>query len=62
MGESMIDPDQLDDSGLELVAVLPGEFADVDDDPRLAVGHLEGGVPYFPGLLSEDGAKEPLLR
>ena len=30
--------------------------------PRLAVRHLQAGVPDLPGLLTEDRAQQPLLR
>ena len=48
-------------AGGELVARLAGEHLHVHDDAALAVGHLQGGVAHLAGLLSEDGAEQPLL-
>src|SRR5215831_11169894 len=56
-----VDADQLVDAGRELVAVLAGEHPDPDDLALFAVRHLQGGVADLAGLLTEDGAQQPLL-
>ena len=57
-----VDPHELVHARRQLVAVLPGEHADVDDLAGLAVRHLERGVADLAGLLTEDRAQEALLR
>ena len=56
-----IHADDLVHAGAKLVAVLTGEDLDVHDDAALAVGHLQGGIADFAGLLAEDGAQQALL-
>ena len=56
-----VDPHELVHAGGQLVAVLAGELADADDLAGLAVGDLQGGVADLAGLLTEDGAEQPLL-
>ena len=48
--------------GREVVAVVPRERLDVDDDAALAVRHLERGVADLARLLLEDRADQLLLR
>src|SRR6478736_3946924 len=57
-----VDAHQLVHAGRELVALLTGEHADVDDLAGLAVRHLQRGVAHLTGLLTEDRAQEALLR
>ena len=56
-----VDPHQLVHARRQLVGLLAGEDADVDDLAVLAVGHLERGVAHLAGLLAEDGAQQALL-
>ena len=57
-----IDPHQLVDTTGQFVVLFAVEDPHVDDHTALAVGHLHRGVAHLAGLLSEDGANEPLLR
>ena len=56
-----VDADQLVDSRGEVVAVVTGEYLDVDDAAALAVGNLERGVADLTRLLLEDGADQFLF-
>ena len=56
-----IDPDDLVDTGRELVAIFSGENLDIDNNAGFAVGDLQGGVADFPGLLAKDGPQQALL-
>ena len=47
-----IDPDDLVDTGRELVAIFSGENLDIDNNAGFAVGDLQGGVADFPGPVS----------
>src|SRR5579872_3745494 len=54
--------DQLVHARRELVAVFSCEDPYPDYLALFAMWHLQGGIPYFPSLLAEDGAEQPLLR
>src|SRR6266545_2953094 len=57
-----VHPYQLVDPGGQLVAVVPAEGPYADHRAGFAVRHLEAGVAYLPGLFTEDGAQQALLR
>src|SRR5699024_4026511 len=57
-----VDTHQLVHARGQLIAVVPVELTHRDDGSGLTVGHLQGGVPHLAGLLTEDGAQQPLLR
>ena len=53
---------QLVHAGRQLVAVVAGEHADVDDLAGLAVRHLQARVADLTRLLTEDRAEQTLFR
>src|SRR5215217_7991954 len=59
---SDVDADQLVHAGGQFVVVVAVEDAHADDGAGLAVGHLQGGVADFAGLLAEDSAQQALFR
>ena len=56
-----VDADQVVDAGRQVVALVAAEGEDVDDDPALAVRHLQRGVADLARLLLEDRADQLLL-
>ena len=56
-----VDPDELVDSGWQLVLVLAGEDPHGDDLAGLAVGNLEARVAHVARLFAEDRPQEPLF-
>ena len=56
-----IHPDGFGDAGGQLVGIFLGEDLDVHHDAAFAVGNLQGGIPDFSCLLTEDGSQQPLL-
>ena len=56
-----VDPHQLVHARRQLVVLVAAEHLDVDDLALFAVGHLEAGVAHLAGLLTEDGAEQPLF-
>ena len=53
-----VDAHEFVDAGAEFVAVLSGEYLDIDDYAALSVGNAEGGVPDLSRLLAEDCAQQ----
>ena len=49
---------QLVNSWRKLIAVLTGEYLDIDNNARFAVGDLQGVVSYFLGLFTENSSQK----
>src|SRR3989344_4526283 len=53
-----LDPDLADDTGLELVTLLPIQDLDGDDSSLFAVGHAQRGVSDLTGFFTKDSAEK----
>ena len=53
-----LDSDLADDTGLELVTLLPVQDLDGDDSSLFAVGHAERGISDLTGFFAKDGAEQ----
>ena len=45
-------------TGRKLIAVLSGKYLGIHNDTVFPVGNLQGGIPYFPCLLTEYSTKQ----
>ena len=59
---SDVDTNQTGYAGRQFVVVFTGEYADVDNLARFAVGNAQGRITDFTFLIAENSAKETFFR